>query len=80
MSEGIRRQICDQCESPGHINDGETTAPSKRLVSLYPGYDKLAFGPGMAARIGLDVIRSKCRHFDEWPAKLEGLRPIGSGS
>ncbi len=59
--------------SPEKINDGPTTAPSKRLMALYPGYDKPAFGPLIANRIGLAKIRAECSHFDAWLARLERL-------
>ena len=58
---------------PEEINDGETTAPSKRLQSLYPSYDKILFGPLIAQRIGLDRLRQECPHFRDWVAKLEAL-------
>jgi hypothetical protein len=59
--------------TPEEIDDGEATAPSKRLESLYPGYDKVSFGVRIAQRIGLDTIRRECPHFNEWVSKLEAL-------
>jgi len=59
--------------SPEQVDDGENTAPSKRLVKLFPGYDKTAFGPLIAERIGLEIIRRECSHFNEWLTKLETL-------
>ena len=66
-------EIHTQFRTPEEINDGETTAPSKRLKSLYPGYDKVTYGPRIAQRIGLDTLRQECPHFDDWVSKLETL-------
>jgi hypothetical protein len=57
--------------SPEHIDDEEP--PSKRISVLFPGYDKVADGPVLAAEIGLDAMRQQCAHFDDWVRKLECL-------
>jgi len=61
--------------SPELINDGEHTAPSKRIASLIPAYthEKPTAGPIIAAAIGLATIRTKCPHFNAWLQKLETL-------
>ena len=48
-----------------HIDDGPTTAPSKRIIKLIPGYEdrKASAGPNIAEYIGLTVIREKCLAF-----------------
>ena len=60
--------------SPEEIDDGDTTAPSKRLIAIYPAYDKAAFGFLIAKRIGLTIIRNQCHHFGDWLSRLEALR------
>lgn len=67
--------IASQYETPELINDGEQTAPSKRIIAQFPDYDKAksTFGPQLAEKIGLQVIRRTCLHFDEWLSKLESL-------
>ena len=62
-----------QFASPEDINDSPTTAPSKRLRVIYPTYRKPFHGPLITARIGLERIRSECRHFDQWVTFLEGV-------
>jgi Domain of unknown function (DUF4276) len=59
-----------------HIDDGPTTAPSKRIINVIPGYEdrKTSAGPDVAEFIGLAAIRDKCPHFDQWLSRLEGLR------
>jgi Domain of unknown function (DUF4276) len=61
--------------SPELIDDGEQTAPSKRIAALIPPYsvEKPTAGPIIAAAIGLATIREKCPHFDAWLGKLETL-------
>ena len=63
-------------DSPEEINDGEDTAPSKRIVTFYPSYDKVVLGSLIAERIGLAKMRAECRHFDAWMATLENLTPL----
>jgi hypothetical protein len=62
-------------EKPELINDGENTAPSKRIIARIPEYEnaKPTAGPIIAAAIGLAMIRNKCPHFDAWLRKLETL-------
>jgi hypothetical protein len=69
------QNLCAKHESPELIDDGPETAPSKRIAELIPEYAarKASAGPRVAALIGLDTIRSKCPHFDDWLRRLEGL-------
>jgi hypothetical protein len=71
--------IASQYETPESINDGPQTAPSKRIIAHFPDYGKAksVFGPQLAEQIGLQVIRSKCSHFDKWLARLESLNGEG---
>lgn len=59
--------------SPEEINEGAETAPSKRLLALYPGYQKTFHGPLAASDIGLEVLRRECPHFRAWLEWLESL-------
>lgn len=59
--------------SPEEINDGNTTAPSKRILRLFPNYEKPLYGALVAIDTGLDRIRAECRHFNDWLTWLEGL-------
>jgi len=67
------RDIRAQFKTPEEINEGQTTAPSKRLVSLYKGYDKVLFGSLIAERIELERLREECPHFNEWVSKILAL-------
>ncbi len=60
-------------QNPELINDGSMTAPSKRILQEIPEYIKPGAGPMIALKIGLSVLREKCRHFNEWVTRLEVL-------
>jgi hypothetical protein len=67
--------MVSEFDSPELIDDGNETAPSKRIIKQIPEYEgmKASAGPIIAEKIGLSKLRSKCRHFDEWLSKLEAL-------
>ncbi len=58
-----------------HIDDGKTTAPSKRIIDIIPEYDgrKTSAGSDIAEYIGLQTIRQRCPHFHLWLERLENL-------
>ncbi len=66
-------RIADGFETPEEIDDSYTTAPSKRILALEPQYQKVTDGNLAAIRIGLDIMREKCPHFNGWLSKLEAL-------
>lgn len=76
------KAIANQYDTPELINDGQQTAPSKRLIAQFPDYEKAksAFGPQLAEKIGLQVIRSRCPHFNKWLSRLESLNGEGINS
>ena len=63
-------------QNPELINDGPTTAPSKRILTEIPEYDKVTAGVSVAAKIGIHTLRQKCRHFNEWLTTLEQLAGV----
>lgn len=65
--------VRDYFHSPEHINDSPATAPSKRILSIFKGYNKPSHGVIAAEDMGLKTIREQCSHFDEWLRKLEDL-------
>lgn len=62
-----------ESQNPELINDGPSTAPSKRILGEIPEYDKATAGVAVAEKIGLSMLRRKCRHFDDWLVRLEQL-------
>lgn len=67
------KKIRDSFKTPEEINQGEETHPSKRLLKLFPKYNKPVFGSLIAGRTGLNQIRAQCPHFGQWLAKLSRL-------
>jgi hypothetical protein len=67
--------VAGQYKSPELINDGKHTAPSKRIIQIFPDYEgaKAAAGPQIAQEIGLESVRKRCPHFNTWLSKLEAL-------
>jgi hypothetical protein len=65
--------------SPELVNDGASTAPSKRIISVFPRYsgEKPTIGVDLAECVGIDETRSLCPHFDHW---LKTLELLGSAS
>jgi hypothetical protein len=59
--------------TPEHIDDHPVSAPSKRLLALSPGYDKVTGGNVVALEVGLDAMRRECPHFRGWLEWLESL-------
>jgi hypothetical protein len=59
--------------NPELINNGEQTSPSKRILQCVPEFAKPIDGIAIAQKIGLDVLRRKCKHFNEWITRLEEL-------
>jgi hypothetical protein len=70
----LQKEVAD-FSCPEDINEGEATAPSKRLINHVPRYEKLkdTVGAAAAGAIGLPVLRGKCPHFGQWLARLENL-------
>jgi|JI10StandDraft_1071094.scaffolds.fasta_scaffold558737_2 hypothetical protein len=69
------QKIIDKFENPELINEGESTAPSKRIIKLISEYEsrKSSAGPAIAKAIGLERLREKCSHFNQWLTRLEQL-------
>ena len=64
------RDVRDSYGSPEDINDGQHTAPSKRLGN---GYHKTQHAPKIIGGVGLTSIRASCPRFDRWLRALEAL-------
>lgn len=63
--------------NPELINNSPHTAPSKRIIKAIEGdnkthynYNKPTTGKIVTGKIGIDMLREKCKHFNEWIEKL----------
>jgi len=59
--------------NPEEINEGVATAPSKRIMKYIKEYDKIFATENVLPNIELDLIKSRCPHFNDWIKKLEEL-------
>ena len=59
--------------NPEDINDSPETAPSKRILGIFPEgtYSKPEHGPLIAEATGITAIRAKCPAFNAWVAQLQ---------
>jgi hypothetical protein len=62
--------IRDEFETPEQINDAPQTAPSKRIQTVAPDYQKSQDGINAALAIGLQTIRRECPLFHDWLNRL----------
>lgn len=65
------KAIRDQFATPEEINDSPQTAPSKRILDFFPGYEKPLMGTLAVLEIGLNAIRQECPLFRGWLERLE---------
>lgn len=60
------KNAVDAHSNPELLKDGATTAPSKRLESLIPGYQKTFHGPLIADIVTIDKMLERCERFCNW--------------
>ncbi|KQN63583.1 hypothetical protein ASF13_18550 [Erwinia sp. Leaf53] len=65
--------ISQQFLTPEAINNHPSTAPSKRILNVFPAgtYSKTIHGPIIAEEIGIDTLRQRCPGFNGWIERLE---------
>lgn len=64
------KSIIEKYENPEDINTTPAGAPSKRILSIIPDYDKVIHGNTIIMENGLDMILAKCPRFRAWVDKL----------
>jgi len=55
---------------PELINQKKETSPSHRLMEIIPLYEKIIYGNILAEMIGIEQIRKKNKHFNDWIEQL----------
>ena len=56
------------------VDNSAETAPSKRIIKALKDeyhYDKPKSGTEITDKIGIDALRAKCQHFNDWLTKIE---------
>lgn len=73
----LLQEVLDRVGNPELINNGSNTAPSKRIILAIEGnpkahyhYNKPSDGKYVTARIGMETLRKRCKHFNEWIERL----------
>ena len=64
-------KIKSEFSNPEEINLDKEGHPSSRIRRLVPFYNKTLHGSIAIKRMGLDILRKECRHFNLWLTKLE---------
>ena len=62
--------ILDEFPDPEMIDQGTETSPSHRLIKIIPAYRKVIQGNAIAEKIGIEPIRQKNKHFNDWIEQL----------
>lgn len=73
--EGVKQVINETLakfnNNPELINNSSLTAPSKRIINIYPQFEKTTDGLIICEKIGLQNIMDSCCHFKNWIKRLE---------
>ena len=70
-------EIRSEFATPEDIDDGPSTAPSKRVIALHPKYDKVLAGQQAAVAVGVSSMRQACPRFGRWVDRLLSLATPG---
>ena len=70
MDYSILEDTVGEFSNPEEINSRPTLAPSKRLISAIPAYDKVLFGNYIVCETGLKKIMDRCPLFNQWISTL----------
>ena len=62
----LLNEIVNSYNNPEEINNSADTAPSKRLLKIFPNYNKVLYGSLVTSSIGIEKIMEKCPRFAEW--------------
>lgn len=68
-------------DNPELIDSSPQTAPSKWIIKAIEGkrrynYDKPKSGTTVTKSIGMEYLKHRCRHFNEWISKLKSISKI----
>jgi len=63
-------QVIVEYQNPENINTRPDYAPSKRLISIMDGYEKVFEGNMIALEVGIDAIIDRCPRFKNWIENL----------
>jgi len=67
------QSIRSQFATPEDIDDGPTSAPSKRVLAVHQSYRKVVDGTLAAQAVSVRRMRDECPHFRDWVDRLTAL-------
>lgn len=62
--------VFNEFPDPEMIDQGTETSPSHRLIKIIPAYRKVIQENAIAEKIGIEQIRQKNKHFNDWIEQL----------
>lgn len=62
--------IISEFANPEEINSSPETTPSKRILALERGYQKVLLGNLIAMDVGIEDMLKKCPRFSSWVSRL----------
>lgn len=64
------KEVIESFPNPENINTNPNLAPSKRLLKLIKGYNKVVDGVAIIKKIGITTLLDKCPRFNSWAVTL----------
>jgi hypothetical protein len=74
--EELEKVLSEYDNNPEKINNSPVTAPSKRIIKALEqnhNYDKPKSGKLVTEKVGISVLKARCKHFSQWVEQLERL-------
>lgn len=62
--------VLNEFPDPELINQKIETSPSHRLIEIIPSYNKILYGNMLVEIIGIEQIKQKNKHFNNWIEQL----------
>lgn len=62
--------VLNEFPDPELINQKIETSPSHRLIEIIPSYNKILYGNMLVEIIGIEQIKQKNKHFNDWIEQL----------
>lgn len=75
--EGLKKVLLSYGNNPEEIDNSPVSAPSKRIekaLSKKYKYNKPKSGAMVTRSVGIEALREKCKHFNDWLVKLEAIK------
>ncbi|OAV75525.1 hypothetical protein Barb7_00844 [Bacteroidales bacterium Barb7] len=74
--ENLKKVVKDYSDNTEKINGSSHTAPSKRIIKELQqsyNYDKSHSGVYVTDKVGIEELKAKCSHFNNWTERLKAV-------